>query len=102
MGGIFIPLLPTTPFLLAAAACYARGSPRLYRWLLNNKIFGVYIKDWREGRGIPLKSKVVAIILLYLSVGYSVIFFIKFPLAKVILALMAIGVSAFIISRPTK
>ena len=52
--GIFLPILPTTPFLLLAAACYARSSKRFYNWLMNNKWFGNYIKNYNEGRGVPL------------------------------------------------
>ena len=52
--GIFLPILPTTPFLLLSAACYARSSQRFYYWLMNNKWFGNYIKNYNEGRGVPL------------------------------------------------
>ena len=58
--GIFLPLLPTTPFLLLAAACYARSSKRFYNWLLNNKWFGNYIKNYRERKGIPLQIKIIS------------------------------------------
>ena len=54
--GILLPLLPTTPFLLLAAACYAKSSKRFSNWLLNNRVFGKIIKDYREGWGIPLNS----------------------------------------------
>jgi len=56
--GILLPLLPTTPFLLLAVACYARSSKRFYCWLLNNKWFGTYLRDYRDGKGITLKVKV--------------------------------------------
>jgi len=59
--GIFLPILPTTPFLLLAAACYARGSQRFYNWLMNNKWFGNYIKNYYGGRGVPLKFKILSI-----------------------------------------
>ncbi|MFH0931814.1 MAG: YbaN family protein, partial [Candidatus Zixiibacteriota bacterium] len=59
--GIFLPLLPTTPFLLLAAACYARSSKRFYNWLLNNRWFGSYIKDYKEGKGVPSKVKAISI-----------------------------------------
>jgi len=62
--GIFVPVLPTTPFLLLAAACYARSSQRFYDWLLNNKYFGNYIRNYRERKAIPLKGKVLALALL--------------------------------------
>jgi uncharacterized membrane protein YbaN (DUF454 family) len=72
--GIILPLLPTTPFLLLALACYAKSSKRLYNWLLYNKWFGEYIKNWHEGRGIPVKTKILTIALLFLTIGYSVAF----------------------------
>ena len=56
--GIFVPLLPTPPFLLLAAACFVRSSDRLYRWLLGNRLFGEYIPRYREGSGVPLASKI--------------------------------------------
>lgn len=62
--GIALPLLPATPFLLLAAACYARGSERFYRWLMNNRVFGSYIRSYREGKGIRLRVKVMVLCLL--------------------------------------
>jgi uncharacterized membrane protein YbaN (DUF454 family) len=69
--GVFLPLLPTTPFLLLASACFARGSTRLHGWLINNKLFGAYLRNYEQGRGIPLRGKVVALVLLWASIGYS-------------------------------
>ncbi len=89
--GIVLPLLPTTPLILLAAACFVRGSDRLYQWLLHNKWFGKYIRDFRAGRGIPLKAKVVGITVLWLSLGFSIIFVVDFIPARVIL----FGIGAF-------
>ena len=58
--GIFVPGLPTTVFMLLAAACYVRSSERLYNWLIKNKTFGKYIKDYREGKGMPMRAKIFA------------------------------------------
>jgi len=94
--GIFLPLLPTTPFLLLAAACYARGSRRFYDWLLNNRWFGDYIRNYREKKGIPLKIKVLSISFLWVTIGYSTLFIIDIPLVRIILILISIGVSIHI------
>ena len=95
--GIFIPILPTTPFLLISAALYARSSKRFYNWLINNKIFGRYIKNYREGKGIPLKLKIITIALLWITIGCSAIFAIDIFWVRVILVIIAIGVTVHII-----
>ena len=99
--GIFLPLLPTTPFLLLAAACYARGSKRFYNWLLNNRWFGNYIKNYREGKGIPLKTKILSISLLWATIGYSTVFVVGIPFVRVGLILIAIAVTTHILSIKT-
>ena len=100
--GIFIPILPTTPFLLISAALYARSSKRFYNWLINNKIFGIYIKNYREGRGIPLKLKIITIALLWITIGSSAIFAIDIFWVRVILVVIAIGVTIHIIRIRSK
>ena len=99
--GIFLPLLPTTPFLLLAAACYIRSSERLYNWLINNKWIGRYIKNYLEGKGIPLKSKVLSISALWITIGYSVFFVVNIFSVRVILILIAIGVTMHLLSIRT-
>ena len=69
--GIFLPLLPTTPFLLLAAICYSRSSERLYHWLVTNRWFGEYIRTYREGKGIPLKQKIFTILLMWMVMGFA-------------------------------
>jgi len=95
--GIFLPLLPTTPFFLLATACYARSSERFYNWLLNNKWFGNYIKNYREGKGVPSKIKVLSISFLWITIGSSVVFIVHIFLARIILILIAIGVTIHIL-----
>ena len=63
--GLFLPLLPTTPFLLLASWCFARGSDRLHRWLLSHRVFGEYLRNFEAGRGIPLKAKILATVMLW-------------------------------------
>lgn len=91
--GIVLPLLPTTPFLLLAAACFLKSSDRLYNWILNHRLFGKYLKNYYQHRAIPLKIKIIAISMIWLSIGSSVIFLVKFWPARVILLLIAILVS---------
>ena len=70
--GVFLPLLPTTPFLLLASACYVRSSERLHGWLMGNRLLGGYIRNFRERRGIPLRGRVITVVLLWLPLLYSV------------------------------
>ena len=100
--GIFIPILPTTPFLLLAAACYARSSEKFYLWLINNKWLGVYIKSYMEGKGIPLKIKIYAISLLWVTILLSAFFIITILWIKIILIIIAIIVTYHILSIKTK
>lgn len=95
--GIFLPLLPTTPFLLLAAACYARSSKRFYHWLMNTPWCGEYIHNYRQGRGIPLKQKVLTILLLWLTIGYTVTFAVPRWWAKLLLLGIAGGVTIHLI-----
>ena len=95
--GIFLPILPTTPFLLLAAACYARSSKRFYNRLINNKWFGAYIKNYREGKGIPLKVKVYTISLLWITILFSAFFFISIFWVRVVLILIAVGVTVHVL-----
>lgn len=95
--GILLPILPTTPFLLLSAACYAISSKRFYNWLLNNKLFGNYIKNYLEGKGIPLKIKVATITLLWLTIIFSAFFVVSILFVRIILILIAIGVTIHIL-----
>jgi len=70
--GVFLPLLPTTPFLLLASACYVRSSERLHGWLMGNRLLGGYIRNFKERRGVPLRAKVTTVVLLWLPLLYSV------------------------------
>lgn len=99
--GIFLPLLPATPFLLLATACFARSSKKLYEWLLNNRWFGSYIRNYREGKGIPLKVKIVSLALLWMAIVYSTVFVASGFLVRFILVLIAICVTIHILSFKT-
>ncbi|UCH62722.1 MAG: YbaN family protein [Fidelibacterota bacterium] len=101
MLGIFLPLLPTTPFLLLAAACYIRSSDKFYHWLIANRWFGRYIRNYREGRGVPLSTKVIAIGLLWITIGYSVFFMVDILALRILLILIAVGVTTHLVLLKT-
>lgn len=95
--GIIVPILPTTPFLLLSAACYAKSSHRFYNWLLNNRLFGLYIKNYREGNGVPVRIKIFTISLLWVTIILSIIYASENNFVRLILLLIAISVSIHII-----
>ena len=72
--GIFLPGLPTTPFLILAAYFYIRSSNKLYNWLINNKILGVYIKGYLSGKGMPLRAKIISLMLMWIFGSFAVLF----------------------------
>lgn len=98
--GIFLPLLPTTPFLLFATYCFSRSSERFYRYILNNRIFGKYIKDYRDKKGITVKNKIAVLSLLACGIGYS---FTKVTdlYMRLILIVVFIGVTWHILTLKT-
>ena len=98
---VVIPVLPTTPFLLLAAACYLRGPDRLHHWMINTRIFGEFIRNYREGKGITFRNKLLTIALLWVSISFSALFIIERPMIKALLFLIAIAVSTHILLLPT-
>ena len=98
--GIVIPVLPTTPFLLLAAACYARSSEKFYNWLMCNRIFGSYIRNYREGRGIPVRVKAMAITFLWATILVSM-YLVENTVMRVVLPIISIAVTAHILSLKT-
>ena len=90
--GIFLPLLPTTPFLLFT---------RLYNWLLNHRHFGPYIRNFRENKAIPLRAKIISLVLMWGTMLYCIFFLIPFIWVKILLGLIAAGVTYHILSFKT-
>ena len=88
--GAVIPGMPTTVFLVLAAACFIRSSQKLYDWLISNKTFGPYLKDYREGKGIPLKAKMVALIMIVGFVSFAVFFAIEVKPIKILVGLIGL------------
>jgi uncharacterized membrane protein YbaN (DUF454 family) len=99
--GIIVPGLPTTPFLLLAAACYVRSSDRLYSWLLDHKLFGKHIRNFRETRSIPLASKIGSIVVMWIMIGLSVCIFIEVISLKIIIVILGIIGSLVLLLIPT-
>ena len=101
--GIFLPILPTTPLLLLSAWCYFKSSKKLYNRLINSKHLGSYIKNFRENKIIPLKTKVYIITLLWLSLLYCIFFVANEMLwLQILLAIILIGVTIHILSYKSK
>ncbi len=99
--GIFLPVLPTTPFLLLAAACFARSSARFYNWLMNNRLFGPYLRAWRHERRIPRHAKILAVAMIVLTIGTSILLFIPLLGAKLATAAVGGAVITYILRFPS-
>lgn len=100
--GAFLPILPTTPFLLLAAACFARSSDRLYQRLLNDRVFGPMIVEWREHRSIPRRTKLVSIALIAVTMSLSITFAMPNVYGQVALALIGIATVTFLYRLPSR
>jgi uncharacterized membrane protein YbaN (DUF454 family) len=100
--GMFLPVLPTTPFLLLAAICYARGSERFYRWLLTNRWFGEYIRNYREARGIPPRQKLLTLTALWLTILVTAHVAITSWPGRLVLIGIAAGVTVYLLRAKTR
>jgi uncharacterized membrane protein YbaN (DUF454 family) len=98
--GIFLPLLPTTVFLLLAAACYARSSERFYLRLINDRWLGAYIRNHREGRGMRRRDKAITLTLLWLGIGATAIWTAHSFWLRAVLMLIAISVTVHVVRLP--
>jgi hypothetical protein len=91
--GIFLPLLPTTIFFILAAVCYARSSEKFYVWLMHNRYFGKYIRNYKMGNGMTLASKIVSITLLWTAILISAFYGVENFYIRILLILIAVGVT---------
>ena len=99
--GVFLPLLPTTPFLLLAAALFFRSSPKHYEWLLNHPTLGPYIRNFREHKAIPLRTKIISVTMVWATLLYCA-FGMGYPaFVSIILLLLAAIISRHILSYKT-
>ncbi len=96
-----VPILPTTPFLLLAAACYVRGSARMHRWMMTNRYFGRQLKDYSEGRGISRRAKIVALSFLWGLIGLTALVLTQNLVIRLVLAAVAAGVTVHIVTLRT-
>ena len=102
IAGIVLPVLPTTPFVLLAAACFARGSTRFHDWLLGHALFGPIIIEWQQYGSIPWRTKMVAIVLMSCTLTVSIVFFVKPPWLRGVLALMGLVLATWLYRVPSR
>ncbi len=98
--GIFVPVLPTTPFLLLSAFCYLHSSEKLYNWLINHRVFGSYIQNYLKHRAVTLKTKKIAVASVLLSISLSV-YLVSNVYVGVVLTLIGIAVIWYLLSLNT-
>ena len=99
--GIFLPLLPTTPFLLLSAALYVRSSEKLYDWLISQKYLGTYIRNFREHKAIPLRAKIISVAMVWITLLYCAISISESIFLSIILLILATMISWHILSYKT-
>lgn len=99
--GIFLPVFPTTPFLLVALACFVKSSAKMHRFILENKYLGPYVKDYTSGNGIPMKAKWRAVSLIWITIGFSALFVLDKWSLRILILSTATLVSIYIFTRKT-
>ncbi len=101
--GAFLPLLPTTPFILLSAALFAKSSDKMHSWLYNHRIFGEILRDFNENKTIPLYAKVISLFMMWMSILFTIFIIANGKLwLQILLAVIALGVSIHILSYKTK
>lgn len=100
-AGVFLPVVPTTPFLLLAAACFARSSPRAERWLLDSRWLGPILRDYLQHRAVPVRAKVLALVMLWPSVGWTATQVVPVPAVGIGLVLIALVITGYLLRLPS-
>ncbi|NIR58448.1 MAG: DUF454 domain-containing protein [Gammaproteobacteria bacterium] len=102
VAGVFLPLLPTTPFMLMAAACFARSSERFYRWLLDHPVFGSSVRSWRECRSLPRRTKWIAIVTMAATLAISILIAVSDPYLRASLAALGVALAVYLYRIPSR
>lgn len=102
VAGIFLPLLPTTPFMLLAAACFARSSERFHAWLLGHPLLGATVREWEEHRSIRRRTKWIAIATMAGTLAVSVVFFVPYWPIQLALALFGLALAIHLYRMPSR
>lgn len=102
VAGIFLPLLPTTPLVLLAAACFARSYRPFHEWLVAHRLFGPLLREWHEHRSIPYRTKLVAIGMMAATLGASIVFFVEPPWLKAALAAFGVALGVWMYQLPSR
>ena len=100
--GALLPLLPTTPFLIVAAACFFRSSVRFYNWIMFNRLFGHYLQDYQSGRGIAVHVKITALAFMWISTLVSIFVFVPWLWLKIVLLVISTAVTIHVLMIRTK
>lgn len=102
VAGVFLPVLPTTPFMLLAAACFARSSDRFHHWLLNHRVFGATVREWEQHRSIPRRTKWVAVVTMAATLAVSVVFFVQHIALQIALLLFGVVLAIYLYRIPSR
>lgn len=102
IAGLVLPVLPTTPFMLVAAACFARSSPRFHRWLLGHRTFGPIVSEWERHRAIAWRTKLWAIALMSGTLAASITFFVQGPWLQAALAFFGVMLALWLYRIPSR
>ena len=100
--GIFLPLLPTTPFLLLSAGLFMKSSKRLYNWLMNHKYLGKHLQNYLHHKTISVKTKISSLTLLWLTILSTTFYFVDKLIIKIVLLAIATAVTVHILTFKSK